>query len=162
MDQETWILSHSLPGILTDKNFAITSPQDPFYNCIAWADEVNDKCFWPFLPEDPEDFDDEFEEEEIYWPKELPLDDSIDNFIRFFSLRGYELADSLSWENGCIKIALFVKDGKCTHAARLLSDGSWTSKLGPLNDVRHSLQALEGDFYGTVRCIMQRKSDNSR
>ena len=50
----------------------------------------------------------------------------------------------------------FAKDGICTHASLQLADGKWTSKLGFLNDISHSLHALEGELYGSVVCIMKR------
>lgn len=47
--------------------------------------------------------------------------------------------------------------GDWTHAARQLPDGSWTSKLGPDEDILHRTpQALVGDLYGQVQAIMKR------
>ena len=37
--------------------------------------------------------------------------------------------------------------------------GLWTSKLGDWEDIRHELQDLEGEFYGSVALIMKRPSD---
>ena len=54
-----------------------------------------------------------------------------------------------SLEAGYEKIAIYVKDGIPTHAARQLGDGRWTSKLGKYEDIEHdSLDALNGDGYG--------------
>ncbi len=61
-------------------------------------------------------------------------------------------------EKGFIKIALFAKDNIPTHAARQLPNGLWTSKLGILEDVRHSLSAISGGIYGSVVVVMKRKS----
>ena len=65
------------------------------------------------------------------------------------------LSDSL--ESGFEKIALFVDpSGMPTHAARQLTDGRWTSKLGASVDIEHSLRDLEGDQYGRVALVLRR------
>jgi hypothetical protein len=46
--------------------------------------------------------------------------------------------------------------GSPTHAARQLDNGRWTSKLGELEDIEHSLRDLEGAAYGTVVQVMKR------
>jgi hypothetical protein len=47
---------------------------------------------------------------------------------------------------------------ECTHAARQLSNGCWTSKLGKLNDIQHGTpESIEGTEYGIVYCFMKRK-----
>ena len=54
-------------------------------------------------------------------------------------------------------IALYAKDGLCTHAARRLPNGLWTSKLGYYHDIQHSTpQSLEGYIYGKVYCYMNK------
>jgi hypothetical protein len=65
-------------------------------------------------------------------------------------------------EAGFEKIAIYVDgDGVPTHAARQLSDGAWTSKLGEWEDIRHlTLEAMEDDGlglgYGKVSLILKR------
>ena len=47
--------------------------------------------------------------------------------------------------------------GDCTHAARQLTDGMWTSKLGPSFDICHSSPyTIQGRLYGMVVCILRR------
>jgi hypothetical protein len=60
-------------------------------------------------------------------------------------------------EAGFEKIALFANDqGQPKHAARQLSDGHWTSKLGKSEDIEHALHDLTGVLYGSVVLIMKR------
>ena len=60
------------------------------------------------------------------------------------------------------KIAIYVNpDGKPTHAARQLSSGQWTSKLGQLEGIEHNiLEGLTGSEYGTVAVMMKRPKKN--
>jgi hypothetical protein len=46
--------------------------------------------------------------------------------------------------------------GVPTHAARQVAADRWTSKLGELEDIEHSLRDLEGAVYGSVVQIMKR------
>lgn len=57
------------------------------------------------------------------------------------------------------KVAIYIdREGKPTHAARQLSSGRWTSKLGQHVDIDHeTLEALEGPTYGTVAVFMKRR-----
>ena len=64
-------------------------------------------------------------------------------------------------EEGFERIALFAKHklGKleATHAARLLPNGCWTSKLGPCEDIEHHvLLDVECPECGFVFCILKR------
>ena len=73
--------------------------------------------------------------------------------------KGYELCDNAEYEEGFQKIALYVKEGttECTHAARQLTTGLWTSKLGQIEDIQHGTPyTIEGKCYGKVYCIMKR------
>lgn len=153
MDREIGILIKSVPGIVFDDHFSLTSPCDEYYNCIAWALELSDKWVWPLEPEDY--MDDDITEDVLYWPDSLPFTDEIDNFLALFEQFGYRRCQDASQEDGLKKIALYAKAGHCTHAARQLTSGFWTSKMGPLNDIQHgSPEVLEGDFFGQVYCYM--------
>jgi hypothetical protein len=70
---------------------------------------------------------------------------------------GYSRCEAPQLEPGVEKLAIYVEpDGTPTHAARQLSDGHWTSKLGELEDVEHfTLESLE-NFYGKVILILAR------
>jgi hypothetical protein len=59
-------------------------------------------------------------------------------------------------EIGIEKIALYLKNGAPSHAARQLPDGKWSSKLGEADDITHTLDGLNGDRYGAHSKYMQR------
>lgn len=157
MDREARILTRTVPGLDLDSSFTITSPQDEYYNCISWALEISDRWVWPLEPDDSDD--DDITEDVVYWPSELPLSDSIDNFIALFQLYGYELCENGDYETSMKKVVLYAKNGSCTHASRQLSNGLWTSKMGPLNDIQHGIpESLEGNFFGKIHCFMKKKA----
>jgi hypothetical protein len=87
----------------------------------------------------------------------VPRVASVAAYEQAFATRGYARCASELLEVGVEKIALFVNGhGVPTHAARQLPDGSWTSKLGFEEDIRHDLRQLEGAAYGTVTLFMAR------
>lgn len=144
----------SFPLLKEDADFMITSPDTENYNCIAWAYMYNDRWMWPGGVECStlEGFH--------YWPndEDSPL---ISSFIKAFEEKGYKVCDSWKHEDGFRKIALYEKDGVCTHAARELvgnkkTTGKWTSKLGKAHDIQHGTPfSIEGDYYGKAVCFMK-------
>ncbi len=137
-------LEQVFPG-LRELKYRITSPQDPSYNCIAWAAGETRRWWWPAR--------------EAYWPQGTPLRPALDTFVEAFRNLGYEQCDDGSLEAGWEKIAIYVRqDGSPTHAARQLPDGTWTSKLGKDVDISHAtLESLSGAVYGTPAVIMRRR-----
>lgn len=116
------------------------------YNCIAWAAGECHRPWWPGgAPE-------------VYWPPNLPQDETLENFIDAFRQLGYEVCVGAHHECRFEKVAIYVdRRGVPTHAARQLWHGSWISKLGPNVDIRHqTLDVLEGGLYGTVAQVMKR------
>ncbi len=104
----------------------ITSPEDPFYNCIAWAVH-DDKNWWE---PDPMNLS--------YWPSEAPRRYSVDAYVKAYETLGYEVCDNLEVESGYEKIVLYKNNfDRPTHASRRISSDKWTSKLGPAFDVEH-------------------------
>jgi hypothetical protein len=71
---------------------------------------------------------------------------------------GYNTCADGSVRKGYQKVAIYADAaGAWTHAARQLSDGKWTSKLGVSEDIEHDApQGVEGDCYGTVFCFMEK------
>lgn len=132
-------LVKEFPG-LAQSAFEITSEPTPIYNCIAWAAGETDHFRWPNKS----------------WPPSVGRANSRDNFIRFFGSYGYKKCDSPNSEAGYEKVVLYEKDGAPTHAARLLPNGRWTSKLGSSHDISHSLEGLNGDNYGAPVVFMRR------
>ena len=128
---------------LMASNFSITSPPTVRYNCIAWASGDDSRWWWPIGK---------------YWPGGSPQSTSVDAFTMMFATLGYLDATSRSIESGFEKVAVYVNSSlQVTHAARQISEGLWTSKLGRNVDVSHTLEALEGGIYGTVAKILKRR-----
>ena len=127
--------------------FRVTSERSEEYNCFAWA--LGDDSRWI----DPTA--DYTQRVESVW-NESP----IDSVVELFLAAGYEVCGDGRLEDGYEKVAIYVKDGEPTHAARQLGDGRWTSKLGKYEDIEHdSLEALYGDGfgeYGSVALFMLR------
>ena len=134
------------PNLKRDE-YTVTSPETTEYNCIAWA--ANDSTRWW--------------EPNFYWPTDIPSEISIESFKSLFELLGYEECVSPELEPDFEKIAIYLDDDLLPcHAARQLTNGHWTSKLGDWQDIEHqTLTALENSQlmkspYGFVALIMRR------
>ena len=118
-----------MPG-LEGRDYAITSPPDEGYNCIAWVLGDDERRWDPFAEIDG------------YWPSEVPRDDGLNTVQLMFERVGFTTCEDGSLEVGFEKIALFGSDGLFTHVARQLPNGRWTSKLGADVDIEHELEDL--------------------
>ena len=127
------------------------SDPDEQYNCIAWAAGEDHRWWEPC--------------EGRHWP--LPAtgswsDYSIDSLAAAYAEFGFveceeELKKACLHEPGIQKVALFGRSGEFLHAARQLKHGEWTSKLGPDDDIRHSLaDGVEGGTFGNLEKVMKR------
>lgn len=139
-------LGRLFPG-LRGVSYEITSPAQPDYNCIAWAAGDDSRWWWP----------DEFHQ--YYWPEPAPRLSTLGAFAEAFRTLGFEVCEDSTSELGWEKIAIFASpDGMPTHAARQLPDGTWTSKLGNLEDIKHrDLRHVGGDAYGEPTLILRRR-----
>jgi hypothetical protein len=132
--------------------YTVTSPPTDEYNCVAWAADVTNDWWWPIAHQG----------RRIYWPPGVASEETITALRDAFATLGYILCADERLEAGLEKIALFVDaQGLPTHAARQLSNGRWTSKLGQGDDIEHELLALEGEIYGTVALVMKRPAQAS-
>ncbi len=131
------------PGLIAN-GFQVTSPKADNYNCIAWAAGDSTNWWWP---DDPDN---------TFWPPGIPRVETLDAFRAAFETLGYAVCADEQFEPGHEKIAMFALAGFPTHAARQLPNGHWTSKLGPQEDIEHSLHDLTGMVYGSVVLIMKR------
>jgi hypothetical protein len=135
------------------EDFDCKSDRDIKYNCIAWAVGKTNKFWWPI--DDPN--------LNYWWPislQRVQLDEEkVEHFVEAFRTEGFRRCWSGRPSRRYEKIALFVThDGKPTHAARLLSNGLWTSKLGEDEDIEHkTLKCLEGIGYGKAKFFFKRK-----
>jgi hypothetical protein len=91
-----------------------------------------------------------------YWPEQAPREETLAAFVHAFETLGYSRCDSSEHEPGFEKVALYAREGTPTHAARQLEDGKWTSKLGELEDIEHTLEGIAGSSYGEVAQILRR------
>jgi hypothetical protein len=103
--------------------FAITSPQDERYNCIAWAAGDSTRWWWP--------------DDDSYWPPTVERVHSLTAFVAAFMTLGYEVTLDQSHQSDYEKITIYGDDSGPLHAARQVEDGTWTSKLGPYEDIQH-------------------------
>lgn len=130
---------------LTDRNYRITSPETPDYNCVAWAAGDTEHWWQPgsyWLPAD--------------WPAE---DFGMGALEQVFLTLGYEnCGQDAGLEEHFEKVAIYGASGFLyTHAARQLATGKWTSKLGRGVDIEHDNPAdIAGGIYGDLVEIMKR------
>lgn len=125
--------------------YKVTSPHAVEYNCVAWAVGEVDRWWWPD------------QKRQGFWPNEAPRVESVDAFARAFALMGYVPCDNRQVETGVEKLAVYVdQEGKPTYVARQLPNGKWTSKLGGLEDIEHTLEGLSGSKYGMATLILKR------
>lgn len=153
VDQIAEIIKEIFPKLKTDTEFKVTSKEDERYNCIAWAYNINNRWMWPNTGDCP------FIDGVHYWPSNEIMEPTVENFIKAFRLKGYEVCDNFRHEEGYQKVALYAIPGTniCTHASRELANGKWTSKLGQIQDIQHGdPTTIENDGYGKVCCIMKR------
>jgi hypothetical protein len=133
------------------------SPRSKLYNCFAWA--AGESHIW-WEPNDPR-----FEPHDgpRYWPPGVSHAFTIVSFVQAFASLGYEECESPDLEPGFEKVALYVDDdGDPSHAARQLESGSWTSKIGTLEDVEHrSVSGVEGPAYGHAVRFLRRPREQS-
>ena len=127
---------------LTDISSKTTSSTDPKYNCVAWAFKDNKRWWWP--------------SPRAYWPSAFSGLTAIQAFESWLDADGWEPTDNSEFEKGIEKLALYTKEGSPTHMARMLENGSWTSKLGQSIDISHELNDLEGPAYGSVRQLYRK------
>lgn len=135
-----------------------TSQYSDEYNCFAWVMKDKER-WWGTTQEDD------------YWPTGVTREETLTAYIEAYEQYGYETCESESFEEGFEKIAIYVDHNqKPTHAARQKPDGTWTSKLGIFEDVKHEFSTnLIINFpprgeqdYGTLAVLMKRHEENTR
>ncbi len=144
-------LEEDFPG-LRRVPYKVISPRDPEYNCIAFA--VGDLTrFWDDLG-----FLKGASVNGYYWPPGVPSANTLVGWVKVFELRGYTEIDDPSFDPDFEKIAIYASAEGPQHVSRQKATGTWVSKMGKGVDIEHSsLEYLEGDFYGNITKIMQRK-----
>jgi hypothetical protein len=131
---------------LRGANYQVTSPATDAYNYVAWAAGDAVRWWWPGNPK-------------AYWPNGVPGVESLQSFRGTFESLGYVRCPTGELEPEHEKVALFADAaGTPTHVARQLPTGRWSSKLGLLADIEHSLPDLDGGAYGSVVEFMKRRT----
>jgi hypothetical protein len=134
---------------LARPNYEVTSDETAVYNCIAYAaDDTTRKWGCPDIP-DPA----------YYWPPGARRGDELAALVSAFEQIGYELCDDRDVNEGYDKVVLYAdRHGDWTHAAKQLSNGQWSSKLGDWEDIRHEAEMDVGDSaYGLACRYMRRR-----
>jgi hypothetical protein len=139
-------VNESLFPDLARTGYQVTSAPDSVYNCIAWAARHTDAWWWP----DPDGYD--------YWPPAIVRERTLDAFMHAFATLGYAPCSDGSFEVGWEKVAIYATDEGPAHMARQLASGAWTSKLGPDDDIEHSLDGLANSVYGSVVQFLRRST----
>jgi len=135
---------------LKKSSYKITSPIDHRYNCIAFA--VGDLThFWYDVNVNG-----------YYWPPGVPSADTLIGWTKIFKIHGYEETDDHSLEPDYEKVVIYARSDNPEHVARQKASGIWTSKMGKGVDIEHTLEGLEGDFYGKVVKVMKRKCQDGK
>lgn len=117
------------------------------YNCIAFAADDHHRAWWPGIyPPNSKNF----------WPVADAIGETLAQFYAAFATIGYRPCADGSLEVGYEKVAFYGQGGLVKHAAKQQSDGSWKSKLGKAEDIRHTLEGVEGPVYGTVMAFAER------
>ena len=128
-------------------NWEKTSEPCTDYNCIGFAAGALDQWWEPF-PEDGLGY---------YWPAGAARSRLLAGHVEAFRTLGYEVCEDGSLDPNKDKIVLYVNGyGHVVHAARQLTDGKWTSKMGNFDDIAHESPDSVAGEYGTPSCFMQR------
>ena len=132
---------------LRSSGYCVASEVDGLYNCIAYAAGVTSIWWWPeATPQDG-----------VFWPPNVPAEETIEAFVLAYGTIGYEPCENGDVEEGFEKVAIYAVGDVPTHAARQLTDGTWTSKLGKNVDITHTTpRGVEGPAYGLVGCYLRR------
>ena len=132
---------------LSDDKHCVTSGSSRSYNCIAYAVGVEDRRWEP--SDDPT---------EAFWPADVSREDSLDSYISLFTSLGYEHCSDGHLDPGFEKVAIYTdSSGMFTHVAKQEPDGQWISKMGDLEDIKHSSpEVVEGRWNGVVNQFLRR------
>ncbi len=116
-----------------------TSERTDRYNCVVYAAGDESRNWDPFGG---------------YWPASAPPERSVSALVAAFATLGYTPCTDGRLVPDVEKVAVYVKvrsdrePAEVTHAARQLSNGRWTSRIGGHVDVEHDLDDLRGETYG--------------
>lgn len=141
------------PDLVNDGSFVVTSDCDLLYNCIGFA--IGYKDLWISLGRENIPW--------FWWPDSVPYNDSQDSLVKAFEYFGFEICNDDIPEANYDKVALYAKDRKWKHAARIIGPDLYHSKLGEGYDIHHGPGAVlnrannPNNSYGEPFAYMRRK-----
>lgn len=115
------------------------------FNCHAYVVDIyNDWCgasekSWPYL--------------------KISRYPTLENYIKYFGMFGYNMCETDEYEENFNKIAIFINKKYVTHSAKQFGN-KWRSKLGEYYIIEHELEWLTGydaKNYGEIGAILKRK-----
>lgn len=144
------------PDLALDGSYDVTSPDDKTYNCIGFA--IGFKNVWVSTGRDIPWF---------WWPPTVPLNTNPDSLKQTFVYFGFEECGDDVCEDGYDKVVLYEKEGMWKHAARVIGDNLYHSKLGEGHDIHHRggdvlNKASKPEYsYGKPYAYMRRKKEDN-
>ncbi|MGZ5481192.1 MAG: DUF7689 domain-containing protein [Pyrinomonadaceae bacterium] len=127
--------------------WAIKSRKTRRYNCLAWAAREKHRR-WDFT-------------KGAYWPPGVKRLSGIAYLVGAYLAEGFSVSNQSacqSYDSTSDSIVLYERNLIGMHAARLLANGMWSSKLGDLEDVQHKTpEDISGTRYGNPIVYMKRK-----
>lgn len=133
------------PNLATEP-YIRTSPCTFDYNCFAYAGGDQSRRWDPGA--------------DFHWP-DAARNTKIATLTRIYKGLGFKICQNGDIEVGYDKIVIYAIGNNATHAAKQLSTGEWSSKLGDLEDISHTLTGIAGGGYGTPTRFMKRESQSS-
>lgn len=147
------ILELRFPGLRGSK-WKITSRATLRYNCLAWAIGESHR---------------RWDGSDGYWPNTISRDTGIVTLVKAYITKGFTVcqADGTTYDPRFDKIVLYDKtvlyqgsvvEHQGAHAARLMPNGMWSSKIGDWEDIEHPTpESLMGVRYGDPLIYMRRE-----
>lgn len=135
------LTKHGFSQLEEDSAFEVTSPCDRCYNCIAWAMGFDDRWVDDY-PDTPS--------KRKWWPSGVAKDHTPQGLISAFEAVGFECCESPEMEDGYDKVVLYKSSEhvdpvtgvnvpeQWTHAARVIGNNLYHSKMGESFDIHHS------------------------
>ena len=157
-------LRESFPLLVDDLTFDFDFEEDDerrniFYNCIAHSLGFDDIWVWPqfsgltLYPRERYDN----KEGRSFWPNNISLEETLNAFLKMYSLFCYKKCNNIDYESGYRKILIYGNsNNEVTHAA-LVHDGYCTSKMGPYVLISHKPESIVGEQYGHILTAVKRK-----
>ena len=145
------------PDLETDGSFVVNSDPNFFYNCIGFAIGYEDVWVAPSqrgrIPW-------------FWWPETVAFNDLPGSLIATFQYFDFEICTNDLPEEGFDKVALYSKDGHWKHAARIIGENLYHSKLGESYDIFHrggdvlNRSTRPEDSYGEPFIFMRRRVED--